>query len=177
MMKLLKGERIKLRAIEPSDVDLILDWENDTDNWEVSGTLAPFSREIISKYVSNAHLDIYQAGQLRLMIDELSTGKTIGTIDIFDFEPFHQRAGLGILIANKDNRNNGYASETLKLVVDYCFNHLGLQQLYCNILSDNEISLKLFQKAGFTINGTQKKWIKSGSDFKDQYFLQLLNNT
>ena len=174
-MKLLKGEKIRLRAIEPGDVDLILDWENDTENWEVSGTMAPFSREIITKYVSNAHLDIYKAGQLRLMIDELATGQTIGTIDIFDFDAFHQRAGLGILIAEQGSRNNGYAAETLKLVKDYCFNHLVLHQLYCNILADNTISLKLFQKAGFTISGIQKNWIRSGADFKDQYFLQLLN--
>ncbi len=176
-MKLLKGEKIRLRAIEPTDVDLILDWENNTDNWEVSGTLAPFSREIISKYVSNAHLDIYKAGQLRLMIEELTTGKTVGTIDIFDFDPFHQRAGLGILIADKSDRNNGYSKETLQLVCEYCFSHLGLQQLYCNILSDNTVSLRLFEKAGFTISGTQKRWIKSGSKFKDQHFLQLFNNS
>lgn len=173
-MKLLTGTKIRLRAIEPEDVDRLMGWENDTANWEVSCTISPFSRDIIRKYVANSHLDIYQAGQLRLMIDEMESGQTIGTIDIFDFDPFNQKAGIGILIADPSRRNNGFASEAIELVKQYCFDHLGLQQLYCNILTDNKSSLHLFEKAGFTISGTKRRWVRSGANFKDQHFLQLL---
>ncbi len=172
-MVMLKGNKVRLRAIEPEDVDRIMEWENETSNWEVSGTMAPFSRDIIKRYVANSHHDIYSAGQLRLMIDEVETGETIGTVDIFEFDAFHQRAGLGILIADKARRNNGYASESIALVVDYSFQHLGLSQLFCNILADNAGSIRVFEKAGFQISGNRKKWIRSGSAFKDQLFLQL----
>lgn len=173
-MKLLKGEKVKLRAIEPEDVDRLVDWENETEHWEVSGTISPFSREIIRRYVASAHQDIYEAGQLRMMIDEVCSGETIGTIDIFDFDAFHHRAGLGILIADSAKRNNGYAGEAVELVKEYCFKHLGLQQLFCNILEGNKGSLRLFEKAGFKCTGTRHKWVRQGAEYHNQLFLQLL---
>lgn len=169
---MLKGEKIKLRPVEPEDLDLLMLWENDPPNWEVSGTITPYSRDILKRYIKNADQDIYRAGQLRLMIEDRHQ-RTIGTIDVFEFDPFHQRAGIGILIADPVHRNNGYASESLRLIKQYCFEHLGLHQLFCNILEGNEASIHLFEKAGFTITGSRKQWIRSGSKFKDQLFLQL----
>jgi len=44
------------------------------------------------------------------MIDHIEDKITIGTIDIFEFDPFHKRAGIGILIGNESYRRKGYAS-------------------------------------------------------------------
>ena len=66
-MKLI-GENIYLRALEPLDIDVLFDWENDTDNWLVSNTQTPFSRFVLEQYIASAHSDIYTAKQLRLMI-------------------------------------------------------------------------------------------------------------
>ena len=71
--------------------------------------------------------------------------RTIGCLDIFDFDPNHLRAGIGILIADKSNRKKGYASEALEILTEYCFHSLNLHQLYCNITIENESSLLLFQ--------------------------------
>ena len=141
---------IALRALEPSDIDLLYNWENDPDNWRVSNTITPYSKHILKKYLENSHLDIYQTKQLRLMIDlkdkNLKTIKTIGTIDLFDFDPYHNRAGIGILIGDKSERKKGYASAALENLVHYAFHTLQLNQIYCNILTDNKESLILFQK-------------------------------
>lgn len=111
------------------------------------------------------------------MID-LKTGgnnfKTIGTIDLFDFDPYHCRAGVGILIADESERNRGFAHEALKLLVNYSFSILKLDQLFCNITRDNEKSLKLFTGLGFVITGEKKKWIKCPGGWLDEYFLQKL---
>lgn len=174
-MNLLEGKKVKLRALEPEDIDLLMAWENNTPNWQVSGTVAPFSRAILKDFISNSHLDIYQTRQLRFMIETLEGPATIGTIDLFEFDPFHQRAGVGVLIADPAQRNNGYASESVELVKEYCFKHLGLHQLFCNILEGNEASLRLFKKAGFELSGSKKAWVRLGQSYKDEYFLQLFN--
>ena len=107
-MKALEGKLIQLRAPEPEDLECLYRWENDTEIWQVSNTLTPFSRYILKNYIESAHLDIYETRQLRFMIDALSNGseakKTIGTIDLFDFEPYHNRAGIGILIGEVSER-------------------------------------------------------------------------
>lgn len=193
----LKGQTISLRAIETSDINVLYQWENDTEIWNVSNTLTPFSHFILEQYIVNSHLDIYSAKQLRLMIDlalvpetsdlhaspsiekkqehfSREKSNTIGCIDLFDFEPNHLRAGIGILIADKSNRKKGYASEALEILIDYCFSTLNLRQLYCNITVDNESSVLLFQKHGFQITGVKKQWIRHGKEFKDELFLQLI---
>ena len=175
MHNLLKGEQIYLRALEPNDVNILYKWENETSVWHLSNTVSPFSKYVLEQYVQNSHLDIYTTKQLRLIICD-KTEKTIGCIDLFDFDPKNLRAGIGILIAEEPEKQKGYATEALKLLVTYCFNVLNLHQLYCNINTDNTISLSLFQKQGFVVTGTKKQWNKSTLGWKDECFLQLLKN-
>ena len=170
----MKNDRIKLRAIEPEDIDVLFLWENDQDIWKVSNTTSPFSRFVLEQYIANSHQDIYTNKQLRLMIETVGDEKvTIGSIDLFDFDPKNKRAGIGILI-EKEYRNNGYASEALNLLIDYAFGVVDLHQLYCNICDDNETSMKLFQNAGFQVVGVKKEWIKNSEGYQDEYLLQLI---
>ncbi len=168
---MLKGEQIYLRTIEPADADIILKWENNSDNWRVSNTLIPFSRKLIQDYVNSAQ-DIYSIKQLRFIICLLENEKEIGAIDLFDFDPYHHKVGLGILIAELEDRRNGYAKEAVLLIKEYCFNHLNLHQVYCNVLSKNKASIDLFEKSGFTICGTKKDWIKNKEGWLDELMLQ-----
>ena len=168
---MLKGEQIYLRTLEPADADIILKWENNSDNWRVSNTLVPFSRKLIEDYVNSAQ-DIYSIKQLRFIICLVENDKEIGTIDLFDFDPYHQKVGLGILIAELEDRRNGYAKEAVLLIKEYCFNHLNLHQVYCNILSENISSVDLFEKSGFTICGIKKEWVKSNNGWEDELLLQ-----
>lgn len=175
-MNWLQGKKLKLRAVEPEDLDSLLQWENNPDNWMVSGTFNPFSKKVMKTYIENTHLNIFQTGQYRFIIELIESEKSIGTLDLFEFDPFHKRAGLGILIGSKDERGLGYATEAINLVINYCFNHLELHQLYCNILSDNIASLKLFEGHGFVQCGIKKDWIRVNSEFKDEISLQLIKN-
>ena len=177
-MTISKGA-IQLRAIEPNDTDLIFEWENNKENWLVSNTLTPFSRYVISKYIETAHEDIFTTKQLRLMIDvcEANHSRTIGTVDLFDFDPFNMRAGVGILIADAKDRNKGFAYLALNEIISYSFNTLLLHQLYCNIGANNEASINLFKKAGFKVNGLKKSWLRINEfEYADELFLQLINS-
>jgi len=173
----MKYDKIKLRALEPEDLELLYEWENNSKYWTISNTVTPFSKYTLKRYMENSHKSIYETGQLRLMIDIADENKTIGTIDVFDFDPFHKRAGLGILIADEDQRRKGYASMALKCLIDYCFQTLQLHQLYCNILANNCESMDLFRKQGFVQAGIKKEWIKTSDGYLDEYFFQLINNS
>lgn len=133
----MKYEDVLLRAPEPEDFELLYNWENNETYWVISNTITPFSKYTLKRYIENSHKTIFETGQVRLMIDHIPDHVTIGTIDIFDFDAFHQRAGIGILIANETYRKKGYASMALKCLTGYCFKTLQLHQLYCNILESN----------------------------------------
>ncbi len=171
---MLENTSVKIRALEPEDLKILYSWENDISIWKYSNTYIPFSRFTLSKYLENAHLDIFEAKQVRFVIEtnNLENNKSIGFIDLFEYDPMHNRAGIGILIGEKKLRKQGYATSALELIIDYAFSILGLHQLFCNISKDNEISLRLFKKLNFEITGTKKEWNFNGNIWNDEFFLQ-----
>ncbi len=179
MMKdLLTGPNIRLRALEPGDVGVLYEWENDTSIWDVSNTLTPFSKFQLEEYILNAQNDLYATRQLRLMIvipGQDDKEQAVGTIDLFDFDPFHLRVGAGILV-REPFRQRGFAAEALQILIRYVFSVLHLHQIYCNITPDNLHSLHLFQNAGFEQCGTKKEWIGDGGEWKDEWMFQLINH-
>ena len=172
----LKGTSIYLRALEPEDLEFIYKIENNESVWDVSNTQTPYSRFLIRQYLENAHQDIYEAKQLRLAICLNDTFESVGLIDLFDFDPKNNRAGVGIIILNEANRNSGIGSEALSLVINYSFQQLQLHQLYANIAGNNEISISLFTKFGFQLIGIKKDWNKINNQYEDEILYQLINN-
>lgn len=167
----LKYGKIKLRPLEPDDIELLYQWENNMEIWEVSNTKAPFSKHILAQYIKESARDIYETKQLRLIIQNESN-QPVGAIDLFDFEPYHQRAGIGILIHKTEHRNRGYATDALTALSNYALNTLGLKQLFANISEDNVTSIRLFEKNGFKKAGVKKNWIKTINGWKDELFFQ-----
>lgn len=163
--------KIVLRSLEPEDVDILYRWENNMEIWEFSNTRSPFSRYILTEYIKNSARDIYENKQLRLIIENWER-HPVGAVDLFDFDPYHMRAGVGILIHNRNDRNHGYAFDALEALSKYAVNTLGLKQLYANIAANNATSIKLFEKAGFVRNGVKKYWLKTAAGWKDEYFFQ-----
>jgi len=169
----MQSETLLLRAPELSDVDFLYEWENNSSLWYLSNTLVPISRFSLEQYVLNAQQDIFTAQQLRFMI-QLKTGEVVGCIDLFDFDAFNLRAGIGILIDAK-YRKMGYASQALDLLIQYAFQKLQLKQLWCSITQNNTESIKLFVQKGFTSCGLRKQWIKREGEWLDENLFQLLN--
>ena len=173
-METLKGERIYLRALEPKDLSFLQRIENDENVWELSHTQTPYSLFILKQYLENAHQDIYEAKQLRLVISDYDN-KPLGMIDLFDFDFKNSRAGVGILVHELEDRQQGYGKEALQLLIKYSFSHLNLHQLYCNIFEDNQASINLFVNEGFEKVGIKKDWTYSNKTYKNEYLFQLIN--
>jgi diamine N-acetyltransferase len=167
----LKYGKITLRPLEPNDMELLYQWENNLEIWEVSNTKAPFSKHILARYILESAKDIYETKQLRLIIQN-ENEEAVGAVDLFDFEPYHLRAGVGILIHQQSDRNKGYASDALQSLSNYALEILGLRQLYANITADNTNSIQLFEKSGFEKSGVKKNWINSMAGWKDELLFQ-----
>ena len=173
MSQLLSNEQITLRALEPTDLDTLYRWENDTTLWAVSATAAPYSRETLWHYLEGYTGDIYAQRQLRLMITLSADGTPVGTIDFLNFDPLNNRAELGLFI-DGNYRGQGLGRKALDLLTAYARDHIGLRQLYVFIALDNEVCLKLFEDYGYSRVGVLKSWVKRGSTYRDVALLQML---
>lgn len=170
----LQGKNCNLRALEPEDLDFLFSAENNESFWEISSTQTPYSKYILQKYIENAHQDIYEAKQYRFVICN-KQNIPVGMIDLFDFNPQHNRVGVGILIL-PENQGKGYGSEALKMVIDYAFTYLNLHQIFANITADNNKSIALFEKFNFKKIGIKKDWIFDNMNYKDELFYQLIKS-
>ena len=137
------SERVRLRAMEPEDLEVMYAMENDSQTWDVTNFTVPYSRFVLKQYIENSECDMFADRQLRMMIIRVEDDAVIGTIDITEFSPMHARGEVGIAI-RKEYQGNGYAKEALRLLCDYVFSFLYLKQLIVHISVDNEASIRLF---------------------------------
>jgi len=161
---------VTIRAIEPEDLDILYKIENDVQLWGVGITNVPYSRYMLHDYVAHSSGDIYADHQVRLMIDN-EQGKTIGIVDIVDFEPQHRRAELGIVI-QPQFRQEGYATLAVREVLHYAESVIHMHQLYVIVPKDNIASLRLFSQLGFEGGSILRDWLCDGHDYKDAVMMQ-----
>ncbi|KGO86288.1 acetyltransferase [Flavobacterium rivuli WB 3.3-2 = DSM 21788] len=174
-MVTLTGNTIYLRALEPEDLEFIYKLENNEAMWDVSNTQTPYSRFLIRQYLENAHQDIYEVKQLRLAICKIGSFEAVGLIDLFDFDPVNNRAGVGIIVQDTADRQKGFGGEALGLVIEYSFKKLQLHQLYANIDLANVASTMLFTNFDFELIGIKKDWNKRDNVYLDEAIYQLVN--
>lgn len=173
---MLQNETILLRAVEPEDLEVLYKWENDTSIWDVGNTRQPYSMYMLKQYIDQVDKNIYEAGQLRLMIVNKITKNAIGTVDLFDLDMHHSRIALGLYIESA-NQGKGYATQTLHLIENYVFNFLQINQLYCQISISNTASKLMFEKEKYETNGILKNWIKTPNGYEDIIVFQRFRTT
>ena len=169
-MKTVETVDVILRAIEPEDLDLLYQIENDQQLWHVGATNVPYSRYTLHDYIATSADDIYADRQVRLIIEN-AEHQTVGICDIVRFEPQHLRAEAGIVIM-KPYRQHGYAEAAIGQLADYALSILHLHQLYAVVAADNEAALKLFRKAGFTHETELHDWLFDGHNYADAIVMQ-----
>ena len=166
----MESNKVRLRAMEPEDLDLLYEIENDIETWHVGAVTVPYSRYLLHDYIAHATGDIYADRQLRLIIED-KKGNSVGLIDLVDFDPQHSRAEVGIILQMK-HRRRGYATEAMKLILDYARKVVHLHQVYAIVSVNNQPSLNPLKSLGFREYTTMKDWLREDNCFVDAQLLQ-----
>ena len=163
---------VRLRALEPEDLDLLYRIENDERLWAVGPTSVPYSRYALHDYVAHQTGDIYTERQVRLVI-EIDGKDVAGLVDVVNFDPKHLRAEVGMVV-EQPYRGRGVGRAALFCLHDYALSTLHLHQLYADIAVSNAASLALFEKAGYSPCGTFRQWLLVGDSFVSSTRMQLI---
>ena len=118
--ELIQAGKIKLRAPESEDLEVMFYLENGDDSWGEGMVTGPYSRYQLKKYIEENQNDLFSDRQLRLMIEHEDFG-TVGIIDICAFEPRHMHGEIGIVV-RREFRRCGIARTALNLFEQHCFN-------------------------------------------------------
>ena len=138
-----------IRRVRDTDLAYILDWENNVEGWNTNDSRTPYSPVDIMLFISE-QADIYKARQVRWMI--CLKEDPIGAVDLTDIDFNKSKASVGILIADKKNREQGFAKRALLLLEEEAFS-LGINKLTSSIHPTNEVSIALFKKLNYIERG------------------------
>lgn len=163
MERFLDDGLIRLRAVEPTDVDMMWQMETDSSQWRENGMSAPYSRANLKEYAENYDADPVRAGQLRLVGELKENGDVFGLIDLYDISPTGRTAFVGIYVM-AGMRGRGYAPRSLSLLEDYASRLLNLRILGAKVVDTNKASRRLFEDAGYMKCGELPGWILTGRE-------------
>lgn len=160
---------MRLRALEPEDLDILYTIENDPSLWWLSSRTAPLSKYHLRDYIANNEGDIYKDGQVRYVIEE--GGEVAGLIDLFDFSPKDRRAEIGIVVRN-EYRRHGLANAAIEKIKETARRDIGMHQIYAIVPETNRESANLMDKAGFVRSGELTDWVYTDGKYENGIILQ-----
>ena len=160
---------IRLRALEPEDVEFLMECESDPESGRWSDYRAPFSRQQLLTYILTYDADPISAGQIRLIAE--NDGMPVGIIDFYEISERDSRAYVGITI-HPLYRGMRLARPALESAAQYAFNSLGLAQIDARVSTQNTKGLTLFREAGYKESAILLKWIKIGNRWHDIIIFQ-----
>ena len=151
--KKLIGENIYLSPMNTDDYEKFTEWMNDFDTTDYLGR----SCFNITLEGEKEFLEQNSKGQMKFMIVRLEDDIAIGTISLDNICNINRRATLGIFIGDKSGRNKGYGTEAIRLILDYGFNYLNLNNIKLDLLEFNKRALACYKKCGFKEYGRRRK--------------------
>lgn len=167
--KKIVGEKIYLSPRNSEDVEIFTSWLNDFETTDYLGR----SYQIVTldaerQYLENPKDDVYAFFIVTM------ENKLIGTVSLEKVNYINRTATLGIFIGDKDYRNSGYGTEAIKLILDFGFNYLNLNNINLDVLSFNERAQKCYKKCGFKEYGKRRNCIFINGKYYDRISMDIL---
>ncbi len=159
--------RTYLRLVQEEDINLVLAWENNQEFWQYSATTGPFSKEEVLVFINECN-NLIEHTQCRYIILS-DQQEALGALDLFEYDEKNKTAGIGILIAEQQDRRQGYAQSAIKNCLSQPETKRNIRMLWCLVHTDNLASQKLFESCGFVVNG--KKLYRGKEALRYIYYL------
>ncbi|HLI51802.1 MAG TPA: GNAT family protein [Thermomicrobiaceae bacterium] len=168
----IRGEKVALGPIRRDLIPVYQRWINDLVTVRnIDMIPRPMSLEQETGWYESAIAD--RNGSL-FTIYELSSGVPIGNTHIFDVDYYHRHATFGILIGEPSMRGKGYGTETTKLMLDYAFTVLGLNNVMLTVAAFNIGGIRAYQKAGFREIGRRRSSRNVAGQLWDTIYMDCL---
>ncbi len=162
-----RGERVRLRAVEPSDWETFFNWNQDDDMARRLYAIPfPQSREAVRRWVEKTATREPDDDTFHFIIENLA-GEIAGSIATHDCDRRHGTLSYGLNVL-PEHRRKGYAAEAIVILLRYYFLELRYQKATAHVYSFNEASLRLHERLGFQREGQLRRMIYAVGAYHDQ---------
>lgn len=168
--KKLVGEKVYLAPMMMENLEKYTEWMNDFETTDYIGTSASITslegeRNWLERNIDNDGM---------FCIVEKESDKLIGNMGLKDINHLHRTATLGIFIGDKESRNKGYGTEAIKLLLDYGFNYLNLNNIKLDVFEFNQRAKACYEKCGFKEYGRRRKCYFLNGKYYDSIEMEIL---
>lgn len=148
--------KIIIRPLKISDAAISWKWRNDPDIWKLTGRKW---NNIVTLEMEEQWLEkvIINANEKRFAICVNEDEKYVGNVQLTDIRD--NKAQFHIFIGEKSYWGKGIATEATKLVLDYGFGVLKLEEIYLHVKEGNPAAIKAYRKCGFVVEETKSDGI------------------
>ncbi len=167
--KKLVGKEIYLSPMNPDDYEIYCEWINDLTTCIPSG----IATNNYTLYQEKDALKKISEGQAFAIV-KLNNDEVIGNCSLLDVNNIHGTAELGIFIGSDQNRNKGYGTEASKLLLNYGFKLLNLNNIMIRVFGFNQRALKSYLNIGFKEFGRRREAFLINQSYYDEVYMQLL---
>ncbi|MCD6507633.1 GNAT family N-acetyltransferase [Candidatus Poribacteria bacterium] len=167
---MLVGEKVRLRALERTDIPRLVKWLND-----------PEVKRYLRMYwpMSQAEEEIWFERQLsnpnaRIFAIEAEDGTHIGNISLDEIDWKNRKAIMGIIIGERDYWDQGYGSDAVKTLLSFAFHELNLNRIELSVYDFNPRAIRCYEKCGFVIEGRLRQSIFRNGRYHDELKMAIL---
>jgi diamine N-acetyltransferase len=170
---MIRGERVFLRAAERADLSMFVRWLNDAETASFITNRAPMSQAMEEQWFDKLLVD-HAKTRWFFVICLLEGGVPIGTTGLFDVDHVNGSAGFGIIIGEKKLWGQGYGGDALNAIIDFGFGELRLERIWLDVYDFNSRARRSYEKAGFTLEGTQRHATFQNGRYLDLVLMSIL---
>lgn len=167
---MIKGEKILLRPIVRGDLLILNEWKNDEETFKnLGGGFMPTSIDQHEKWLDS--LIDTGGNNIRFIISDYEN-HSLGMVGLYDIKTIHRTCEIGIYMGVKTTRGKGYGKEACNLIEKFAFEYLNLRKIKLNVVSDNDIALKLWESQGYKTIGIYKEERYIKGEYKDLILME-----
>jgi len=150
---MIPGKYINLRPIIATDLTLLRQVEQHPNIARLLATTATAldARESIEQEFDR----LLRLPRIKLLAIQTKAGAVIGFIRLNDIDVVARKATVRIMLA-PDMQGQGYGTDALRCLADFCFRELGMHRLGLVVRDDNTRAIAVYKRLGYIVEGCER---------------------
>ena len=159
---IIDGQIVKLRELligDANDISSLMTYNISKSLWEVP---YPYTLDNALNFIDSSYKEFRSFKTVNFAILYKKNPEPNGLVGIIGLKNINiddRKANLGYWIG-ESFWGNGIASESVKLVINYAFSVLRLEEVYAYVYSQNKPSMRVLEKNGMTKAGEVNEYSK-----------------
>lgn len=167
-----QGAKVRLRAVEPTDLALVMQWVNDPIVTEFLPNLQlPQSSTSEQQYLQRVTTGDHPRD--RFYAVETGQGEYLGVAGLHGIDWVNRRAELGLIIGRRERWGQGYGRDAVSTLLQVAFLGLNLRKVYLRTASGNQRALACYRRVGFVEVGRLHRHRFLRGEWQDEVYLEI----